>query len=181
MRQLFLCRSLPHETWLRICGLGMLSAGVIAVAVGAIWFAGEIGRAGPGGGHDPGPRFFPLLLSWILLAFGIGYAVQAALVAFWPGSGSQGLQPEQQEGASSAQIGWRWLILLMLLVLYIFAIGWIGFSVSTWLMATGMMIGLGNRWWVAAGVALVMVVVVRVLFVILFRVQLPAGELGLPF
>ncbi|TVS10325.1 MAG: tripartite tricarboxylate transporter TctB family protein, partial [Planctomycetaceae bacterium] len=134
-----------------------------------------------GGGHDPGPRFFPRLLSWILLAFGIGYAVQAALVAFLPGLGSQGIQPVQQDGAPSAQIGWRWLILLALLVLYVFAIGWVGFSVSTWLMATGMMIGLGNRWWVAAGVALVMVVAVRVLFVILFRVQLPAGELGLPF
>lgn len=172
---------LPHEPWQRICGLGLLSAGVIAVAGVAIWFAGDIGRTGPGGGHDPGPRFFPLLLSWILLAFGIGHAVQAALVAFFPGFGSQGIQTAQQEGVPSAQIGWRWLILLILLVLYIFAIGWVGFSVSTWLMATGMMIGLGNRWWVAAGVALVMVVVVRVLFVILFRVQLPAGELGLPF
>jgi hypothetical protein len=161
---------LPHTPWQRVYGLGLLSAGMIAVAGVALWYAGDIGQTGPGGGHDPGPQFFPLLLSLILLAFGIGHAVQAARIAFLPGFGSQGIQPAQQEGAPRTQIGWRWLILLTLLVFYVLAIGLVGFSVSTWLMATGMMIGLGNRWWV-----------VRVLFVILFRVQLPAGELGLPF
>lgn len=158
-----------------------MSAGVIALAVAAIWFAGQIGRTGAGAGHDPGPRFFPLLLSLILLAFGVYYAVQTAVVAMVTASRDQRSEPLQQEQAPDAQLGWRWLILLGFLVLYVVAIGWIGFSVSTWLMASGMMIALGNRWWVAAAVALLMVVVIRLLFVVLFRVQLPGGELGLPF
>ncbi len=167
-----------------VWGRGLLSAGLIAVAGVAIWFAGDIGRTGAGGGSDPGPRFFPLLLSLMLLVFGLIYAVQTILTAFSRTSSGDGSEPVQSGKADetlSPELGWRWLVLLVFLMLYIFAIGWIGFSVSTWLMASGMMIALGNRWWVAAGVALLMVVVIRLLFVVLFRVQLPAGELGLPF
>jgi hypothetical protein len=65
-------------------------------------------------------------------------------------------------------------------VIYLAAIGWVGFSLSTILLCTGVMIWLGNRWWVALIVSVAMVVVVKLLFVILFRVQLPVGELGLP-
>jgi hypothetical protein len=71
--------------------------------------------------------------------------------------------------------------MLAVLVVYVIAMGWIGFSASTFLMAVGLMIWLGNRWWVAVVVAVLMVAVVRLLFVVLFRVQLPVGELGLPF
>jgi putative tricarboxylic transport membrane protein len=73
------------------------------------------------------------------------------------------------------------MILLAVLVFYVLGMGWIGFSLSTLLMAVVLMVWLGNRWWVAVAVAVVMVAVVRLLFVMLFRVQLPAGEWGLPF
>ena len=77
----------------------------------------------------------------------------------------------------------RWNVLLMIaaLCVYIPAINWLGFSLCTFVLATGLTVCLGSRWWLAPIVAVVMVTVVQLLFVGMFKVQLPAGELGLPF
>jgi hypothetical protein len=40
---------------------------------------------------------------------------------------------------------------------------------------------LGTRWWSAALTATMLILAVKLLFLYLFKVQLPAGTLGLPF
>jgi hypothetical protein len=59
--------------------------------------------------------------------------------------------------------------------LYIGAIGLAGFSLSTFLFSTAMMIRLGTRWWVAGIVTGIVLVVVHLVFVFMFRVSLPEG------
>jgi putative tricarboxylic transport membrane protein len=169
---------IPHHETRRVWGPFLLAAALIVFGAAGFWFALEIGRTGAGGGHDPGPRFFPMALSLILVSFGGLQFLLAVLgkSVTSPGAGETAEVP-LEEAPSAA----RWLILLAVLVLYVLGMGWIGFSVSTLLMAVGLMVWLGNRWWVAIVVAVVMVAVVRLLFVMLFRVQLPAGEWGLPF
>jgi putative tricarboxylic transport membrane protein len=156
----------------------LLGTALMLLAAVAFWFALDIGRTGTGGGHDPGPRFFPMLLSVLLLVSG---TVQAAWGLFQradsrPADAEAGLDESLTKSRP-----YRWLILLAVLVVYVVAMAWVGFALSTVAMSAGMMVWLGNRWWVAVAVAVVMVVAVRLLFVVMFRVQLPTGELGLPF
>ena len=66
------------------------------------------------------------------------------------------------------------------LVGYVALISPLGFTLSTLLFGTAVMTWLGNRWWVALLTAVAMVIVVRVLFAVMFKVQLPTGEIGLP-
>lgn len=156
----------------------MLAAVLILLAAVALRFAGDIGRTGTGGGHDPGPRFFPVLLSMVLLAFGV---VQAVLGIVWQTDMGKAVVEDRAEVPDARRPNRRWLVLLAVLVVYVVAMDWIGFSASTLLMAVGLMVWLGNRWWASIVIAVLMVVLVRMLFVVLFRVQLPAGQLGLPF
>lgn len=151
---------------------------MVVLAAVAFWFALGIGRTGTGGGHDPGPRFFPLLLSTLLFVSG---AVQAVWGLFRPADDPPADAEAESDSALTESRPHRWLILLVVLAFYVVAINWAGFSLSTLAMAAGVMVWLGNRWWVSVTVAVVMVIVVRLLFGVLFRVQLPAGELGLPF
>ena len=162
----------------RVWGPVWLGIALVLLGASAFWFALGIGRTGTGGGHDPGPRFFPVLLSLVLVVFG---ALQAVLGAYRPLDVGSAAPQASGDLSDAAPPTGRWLVMLAVLVVYVLAMGWIGFSASTLLMAVGLMIWLGNRWWVAVFVAVVMVAVVRLLFVVLFRVQLPAGELGLPF
>ncbi|MCL4205054.1 MAG: tripartite tricarboxylate transporter TctB family protein [Pirellulaceae bacterium] len=156
----------------------LLGVALVVLAVVAFWFASDIGRTGTGGGHDPGPRFFPLLLSCLLFACG---AVQAAWGLFRPVIVPLADGEAESGSTLSESRPHRWFILLAVLTVYVVAIPWVGFSLSTLAMAAGIMVWLGNRWWVSVIVAVLMVIAVRLLFGILFRVQLPTGELGLPF
>ena len=63
------------------------------------------------------------------------------------------------------------------LALYVIAIQWLGFSVSTFLFGTSLMIRLGSRWWLAVLVSLLAVLIIRLVFVMAFDVYLPEGFL----
>jgi putative tricarboxylic transport membrane protein len=156
----------------------LLGVALMLLAAVAFWFALDIGRTGTGGGHDPGPRFFPMLLSTLLFVSGAFQAVWALFqrAESRPADAEAGLDKSLAKSRPH-----RWLILLAGLIVYVVALTWVGFALSTVAMSAGVMVWLGNRWWVALTVAVVMVLAVRLLFVVMFRVQLPTGELGLPF
>jgi len=156
----------------------LLGLGLLVVAASALWFARDIGRAGIAGNRDPGPHFFPVMLAILMIVFGltqIGSGLIGRVAK--PSVDSE----TDRDSLGTATGSFRWLILLAVLTVYVASIGWVGFSLSTLLLSAGLMVWLGNRWWVALIVSAVMVIVVKLLFVILFRVQLPIGELGLPF
>jgi hypothetical protein len=58
---------------------------------------------------------------------------------------------------------------------------WAGFSLTTVVFASGLICWFGSRWWTGLLAAVVLTVLVRVVFVVLFKVPLPDGTLGLPF
>ena len=122
-----------------------------------------------GQNHDPGPRAMPILLATLLVL---------CLVA-------EGYLSRRREdaplkcGARSAECGsTSWMsadavFLLVALVIYVVAMPWIGFSASTFAFAGAVMWRLGTKWWLAAAGSVVLVVAIHLLFVVLFKVQLP--------
>jgi len=75
----------------------------------------------------------------------------------------------------------NFFVLIGAVFVYLLALSWLGFQVSTLLFAAAVLTWLGARWWSALISGVVIVVVVRVLFVGLFHVQLPEGAFGLAF
>jgi hypothetical protein len=140
-----------------------LGLALVVVALLALAFARMIPDSALGNNRDPGPRAFPLLLSAALLIGGIIQLVRHFAI---------GSIPRGDRNVA---------ILLAALVLYVPAIAWIGFALSTLLFSAGTMTWLGTRWFISVLISIGLVVVVEVLFVLLFKVQLPAGALGLPF
>jgi tripartite-type tricarboxylate transporter receptor subunit TctC len=128
--------------------------------------------------HDPGPMFFPTVLAALLAGFGA--------VSWWKGRDGTAQEPPAA-GSPRAELGtvalnWpRVLLLLAGLAAYVLALPWVGFALSTLLFAVLTLRWLGSRWPLAAVVSLAIVAVVQTLFVGVFKVQLPGGQLGLPF
>jgi hypothetical protein len=73
-----------------------------------------------------------------------------------------------------------WLLVGALL-LYLPAIEWLGFFLSTILFSGGLLRWLRMSWRGTVATVLVLVLTVQLLFVQLFKVQLPAGPIGWPF
>jgi hypothetical protein len=117
-----------------------------------------------GRNHDPGPRMMP----WLLLGlFGI------ALVAEVWRSRRQPVLDEPPAVSALASISPDARFAAIALVLYLAAMPWVGFACSTVVFALVLMLRLGTRWWLAAASSVVLVAVIHLLFVTLFKVQLP--------
>lgn len=176
---------------------------VLTVAAAAAWFARDIHAASVGPDFDPGPRMFPLLLAFVLGFWGLVSLIHCLL----PGGGAVSPGDVDDKIASDSPIDTTpedipggmpvasALAMTAVLLIYLPAISWIGFGLSTAALGTGLISWLDIRqrgkeaspggWWLrlptAAGTSLLLVIAVRLLFVMLFKVQLPTGALGLPF
>lgn len=160
------------------------SLGVALVVMGllGIIFGAEISQNGFSNPNDPGPRLFPVGLSLCLIAGGL-YFLGGKLKTSVSKPTGRG-QTRERHGLKSwlrHEGNQNFLILLLAIVLYIPAISVLGYGLSTLLFAAAMMIRLRIKWWLAMGVSVGAVVLIQLLFVSLFKVQLPAGMLGLPF
>jgi hypothetical protein len=126
--------------------------------------------------HDPGPRALPWFLAGLLMIGGL-YELAAALLTKPPASAPQKTQEPPAEPAHIRNT----LILLGSLILYFVAMPWIGFFVATLCFSISMMRLLGTGWIFSAIASVAMLLTVHLLFVQLFKVQLPAGVLRFPF
>lgn len=157
--------------------------GLSFVAVGslALLFSRDIGQTGFGGNHDPGPRFVPVVLAACLVLWGVLETIRYLVARRRPVDAE--FPDEDSLGDAIAPTGNRWNVVVVMaaVCVYVPAISWLGFALSTFFLATGLIVWLGGRWWIAPIVSVVMVGVVKVLFSTLFKVQLPSGDLGLPF
>jgi len=72
------------------------------------------------------------------------------------------------------------LLFVVALICFVVLIPWLGFTAATWLFAFGMIWYQGSAWYQALCVSTLLVLGIRLLFGMLFHVQLPAGVLGLP-
>ena len=147
------------DLWLGIFFLG--------TAAFVILFSGSIQSIGLGDNFDPGPKAFPLGLSALLIVGG--------LVELFTRTRKEKAETNREGKTKTV------LILLAAFVLYVILLPWLGFGISTAIMATGMMKLLGNSWKGAAIVSATLIVLIYILFVVLLKVPLPNGVLGMPF
>jgi hypothetical protein len=139
------------------------------------------GFASPGAATDPGPWFFPALLSVCLVAGTL------ALVA-----NSLVRKAEREAASAAARRARQWLtfwtdrgkldvvLLVASLPVYLAAIPRLGFFPSTLVWAVLVMKRLGLAWLAAIPLTAALLAAIYMLFVYLFRVQLPMSPWGPP-
>ncbi len=153
-------------------------AALILVAALFIVFAQDIPRTGLAGNTDPGPRAMPLAMAVIVAAGGLIELIRAALIRRQHGEAVSTGGPESTSTktiASTQTATKNFAVLTGTMFAYVLALSWLGFQISTLAFSSVVLIWLGARWWSALLAGLAIVIVVRVLFVGLFHVQLPAG------
>lgn len=158
-----------------------LGLALLGLATFALYFSTDISYTGLSGQGGLGPRAFPVGLSICLLLSGV-FQVGSWLFA-------KLLDKEAARGdlggpSRSTPVGWdeiNVLVVIAALAIYIPAISWLGFSLSSWVIASALMTRLGTRWWWAVLTSAALVLAIKLLFLYLFKVQLPAGTLGVPF
>jgi tripartite-type tricarboxylate transporter receptor subunit TctC len=117
---------------------------------------------------DPGPWFFPSIL-----AAGIALGTCSIVGAnVWRGAIAKA---EATCIGSRDRGGLDVVLFLVLLTLYLAAIPWLGFFVSTLIFAVTQMVRLGTRWPMALGLSAGLLLIVHLLFVQQFRVVLPTS------
>ena len=153
---------------------------LIGIAVIALIFSKDIQQPGIRSGGDPGPKAFPIAIAILMI---VGGTFEAGRW-FWQHRRSHRAYEEfpaefadSEADDISAAGKLNVLILVIAMAVYLPAITFIGFSISTFLFATGMMIRLGTRAWLAAATTLGLLILIRLLFVFVFGVQLPEGLL----
>lgn len=160
------------------------AAALILVAAFFFVFAKDIPRTGLAGNSDPGPRALPMALALVVAAGGLIELFRAAKNRRRPGNDSEstGVPQSKPLVADEQPTSYKnFAVLTTAVFMYVLALSWLGFQISTVLFTSLVLIWLGARWWSAFLTSLAIVIVVRVLFVGLFHVQLPAGALGLAF
>ncbi len=145
-----------------------------------LFWSFRIEELGLGQNQDPGPRMFPLLLSGVLVLGGM-YDFICSFACNQAAEGNPN-DEAREDGPNMTRDGLRnFGFVLVSLLIYVAAIGFLGFSISTFVFAVGMMVKLGVRPRLALLASVALIAGVQILFVQLFKVQLPAGVLGVAF
>jgi len=121
-----------------------------------------------------GPRFFPFLVAFVLLALGLILVVQAL-------RGVRGLPEEAEDVDVDSPTDWRALIIMgAALVVNLLLIRRGGFIVASTLLYLGIAIGFHDRNWLRALlIGFLLSTAVYLAFTELLGLTLPAG--GIPF
>jgi hypothetical protein len=151
---------------------------LMGLGLAAIIFSGGIPRTGLGDTHDPGPRAFPIGIGILLV---LGGLYQGGVWLARDGGSGRGFDLSKLSSVVTDERNRDAFILIGGLILYLPGIAWLGFSLSTVLFSTGLMVRLGAPGKLAGGVSLLLVLGINLLFVGLFKVQFPTGLFGLPF
>lgn len=150
---------------------------ILAVSLLAMYSSGNIAARGLGSNNDPGPKLFPQTLSLILLVWGGAEMVRALLVR--RGRRIAGQRDRSHRWTRQQRL--RFAIFTALLLGYVPAVGYLGFTISSTAFISVAAFWLGAKWYVALPFGVLLTALVHLLFVQLFRVQLPSGDLGMWF
>jgi hypothetical protein len=137
-----------------------------------------------GQNHDPGPRAMPILLATLLIIVLVAEGVASRKRGRQDDARSLAAKVQERAGIKEALVtpvtasipagnSRDALFMLIALAIYIAVMPWTGFIVATALFALIVMWRLGAKWWLAALGSLVIVASIHLLFVELFKVQLP--------
>ncbi len=121
------------------------------------------------GKKTPGPSFFPILLSVVLIISGIQQIAAGARM------------PREGKGP-----GWSWgatnsVIIILFLFLYVLLMEYLGYAASTLLFGVLLMVRLKVAFFRALTVTALTVIFIVSIFGQIFHIQLPAGLTGLPW
>lgn len=123
----------------------------------------------------PGPNFFPVILSIILIITG-GYEILIALRNMHTKIPAKSSKEYLKDWGNQ-----NVLIIILSLILYVSFLKWLGFTLATFIFSLLLMIRLKTGWIRGTIFSTVVVIVIILLFVKLFKVQLPEGSLGIIF
>lgn len=123
----------------------------------------------------PGPNFFPVILSIILIIAG-GYEILIARRSIHAKIPAKSPKEYLKDWGNQ-----NVLIVILSLILYVSFLKWLGFTLATFIFSLILMVRLKTGWIRGTIFSTVAVIVIILLFVKLFRVQLPEGSLGIIF
>jgi putative tricarboxylic transport membrane protein len=163
-------------------GKRLFGGGLVLLGALAIGLALQIEVLGLGQNQDPGPRAFPIVLGAILLIGGLfEIAISFTRVDSSKSDPEQEAKGDGPDGPVALNGPKNMILIFVGLCLYVGLIGVLGFALSTFLFAVSMMIRLGVRIRISLLSSLGLLLGIHLLFVRLFKVQLPTGMMGLPF
>jgi len=121
------------------------------------------------GKKTPGPSFFPILLSVVLIIAGFQQIAAGTRMS--------------REGKGQ---GWTWgasnsVIIILFLFLYVLFMEYLGYAAATLLFGVLLMVRLKVGFFRALSVTALTVIFIVSIFGQIFHIQLPAGLLGLPW
>lgn len=146
----------------------IFGAAIILLSLCVVGISSTFPEAVVAGRKIPGPAFFPMLLAVILVPCGIHQIVG-------------GLRTEREERWVPGLGALNGTIIVLSLILYVVVMDWIGYALSTFLFSLFLLLRLKVPFFKAATVAVITVGFILVVFGRIFLIQLPAGELGLPW
>jgi len=123
----------------------------------------------------PGPNFFPVILSIILIIAG-GYEILIAWRDMRAKKATK-ISKEFFKDWGNQNV----LIIIFSLIIYVFFLEWLGFFLATFIFSLILMTRLKTGWIRGTIFSTIAVIVIMLLFVKLFKVQLPEGSLGIIF
>ena len=154
-----------------LSGLVWLSIGLAAIVL-----SGAIKKPGFANNQDPGPQFFPILLGALMVAGGVAFCGSGLFTKWKSGTHSSNDINKSETIKTKALLGF-----LLGFGAYIFLIPWLGFTLSSLVFGFALVWLQGSRWYMSGSMILALMIGIKLLFGILFHVQLPEGVIGLPF
>ncbi|MDD3515306.1 hypothetical protein SDC9_43281 [bioreactor metagenome] len=142
---------------------------LVLVSLWVIRTSSTFPEAVSAGKKIPGPAFFPVLLSVVLIPCGLHQTVSALR------SGKEGPCRGCGPGAANGAI------VILSLAVYVQLMQWMGYALSTVLFSMFLLLRLRVGVLKALTVTMITVVFILLVFGRLFQIQLPLGELGLPW
>ncbi len=161
----------PSDPPTRTLGPVLIGMGVLVLCL-----TRTIPNEALGNNADPGPRTFPIATASILLAGGL-----YELIRYFAGRRRLACHASTRPPTASppAADNIQALFLIIGLVVYLLAMPWLGFPTATLVFSIALMLRLGAGKAMAATASAGLVLAIYLLFVLLFKVQLPPGVLGL--
>lgn len=147
----------------------LFGVSLVLVSLWAIRTSSTFPEAVSAGKKIPGPAFFPVLLSVVLIPCGLHQAVSALR------SGSEAAGGRWGFGAANGAI------VILSLVVYVQLMQWMGYALSTFLFSMFLLLRLRVGVLKAFAVSIITVIFILLVFGRLFQIRLPLGELGIPW
>lgn len=144
-----------------------------------LWFSLDIQGSQVVSDGDPGLRFFPQCLGLAILLGGLLGLLRPMFGQLQASPVVTSSEKITESATEYVRHPLNALAVLISIALYIPAVNFLGFTFSTLVLVTGLLVFLGSRWWISILVACSLVLLIQVLFGYALSVPLPTNYWGL--